>query len=381
MNPSYPPRPPRGRTLILVCGFAVLLAASWLGLQACSIAASDLIATVDRRPLLKSLRDTVLIPNSERFAAKAAALEGKAADLAAHPGPAALDSARSAWKETALAWAALQAVRVGPIADQTPRIGFWPTRPNLIEQGLAASDNLDSNRLEARTPSAAKGLPALEWLLFSQPADAVVAALQDSLKGPRRGRYLAAAATDLRRAAGVILSEWKGATGAAFADPASGTRYPTSQMAVEELIKGLVASLEEMKNGKVLTPAGAKSEGRPQPDAVESPYAALSLDILAANLAGAEAAFSGQGPADRGAGLNAYMEDLGSAIPARLTEGFSKARAALAAVPPPLSVSVVNQGAKVTALGAALTDLVVTVKNDVASTLGFNITFTDNDGD
>jgi predicted lipoprotein len=42
---------------------------------------------------------------------------------------------------------------------------------------------------------------------------------------------------------------------------------------------------------------------------------------------------------------------------------------------------VTGQPAQVAALGAALGDLVVAVKNDVASTLGFNITFTDNDGD
>ncbi|HKP94537.1 MAG TPA: hypothetical protein VJ385_02150, partial [Fibrobacteria bacterium] len=72
---------------------------------------------------------------------------------------------------------------------------------------------------------------------------------------------------------------------------------------------------------------------------------------------------------------------LGSEIPARISEDIAKAKTALAAVPAPLASSVVGQNAKVTALGAALTDLVVAVKNDVASTLGFNITFTDNDGD
>jgi predicted lipoprotein len=148
-------------------------------------------------------------------------------------------------------------------------------------------------------------------------------------------------------------------------------------MAVEGLIKGLVASLEEMKNAKVLTPAGSKSPGRPQPDAVEAPYAGFSLDILRANLDGVETAFTGAG----GTGLNAYMESLGSDLPAHVAAAIAKARAALAAVDPPLSTAVSSQPDQVAALGAALTDLVVAVKNDVASTLGFNITFTDNDGD
>jgi hypothetical protein len=75
------------------------------------------------------------------------------------------------------------------------------------------------------------------------------------------------------------------------------------------------------------------------------------------------------------------MKDLGSLLPATLEEDIAKSRTALAAVPAPLSTAVTSQNAKALALGTALTDLTVAVKNDVASTLGFNITFTDNDGD
>jgi predicted lipoprotein len=371
----------RPKALFLTSLPALLAALSWPGLQACSIAASDLIATVDRRPLLKSLRDTVLIPRSERFAQDAAALEAAAGKLAEDPTAARLDSAKAAWKDAALAWAALQGIRLGPIADLTPNVDFWPTRPNLIEQGLAASDPLDSVRLASLTPSAAKGLPAVEWLLFSKPSDSVLAALKDSAKGPRRRDYIEAAASDIRRVADRIVSEWKGKTGAAFVEPAPATRYPTSQMAIEELIKGLVATLEEMKNAKVLAPAGTKSNGRPQPDAVEAPYAGLSLAILGADLDGVESAFTGRSPAGSGTGLNAYMKDLGSGLPALLEEDIARSRAALAAVPAPLSSAATSQNGKVLALGTALTDLTVAVKNDVASTLGFNITFTDNDGD
>jgi predicted lipoprotein len=60
---------------------------------------------------------------------------------------------------------------------------------------------------------------------------------------------------------------------------------------------------------------------------------------------------------------------------------FNQARIALSAVPKPLSAAVVSQASKVMTLGSAITNLVVIVKNDVASTLGINITFTDNDGD
>jgi|GEM_PF-1220807 len=369
------------RYLMLTGGIGCLLAVSWLGLQACSIAASDLIATVDRLPVLVSLRDTVIIPRAENFSTQAAVLEVMAGKLAAQPGAALLDSVQAQWKKTALAWAELQVTRLGPIAMRMPAVNFWPTRPNLIEQGLSGSDPLDSNRLATLTPSAAKGLPAMEWLLFSPSTGVALAALQDSLNGKRRGQYIAAVASDIRRNASGILSDWRGETGEAFVYPGPGRLYPTSQMAIEELILGLVAGLEEMKNAKVLTPAGVKSDGRPQPDAVESPYAGISLDLLGADIDGVEAVFKGFGPTGSGTGLNAYMNQLGSEIPARIDQDIATARQALASVSPPLASAVTAQKAEVAALGAAITNLVVTVKNDVASTLGFNITFTDNDGD
>jgi uncharacterized protein len=359
----------------ILAGLALIAAGS--GLQACSIAVSDLLTTADRRPLLLSLRDTVLIPRSQRFMEEAAALEAATARLAAVPDAASLDSAKAAWKNTALAWASLQSTRLAQLAVLTPRADFWPTRPNLIEQGLAATDPLDTIRLAASTPSAAKGLPALEWFLFAYPSDSILAGLKDPAAGPRRREYVAAAASDLRRVAADILAEWKSGTGASFVDPVPGARFPTTQMAVEELIRGLVTSLEEMKNAKVLAPAGSKTSGRPQPDAVEAPYSGLSLEILRANLDGVEAVFTGAG----GTGLNAYMKSVGSDLPDRIGADIAKARASLAAVNPPLSRAVSSQPEKVAALGAALADLLVAVKNDVASTLGFNITFTDNDGD
>ena len=83
---------------------------------------------------------------------------------------AALQSARQQWKETVQAWDTLSAVPVGPLVQRRSlrQIDFTPTRPELIERAIRAAP-ADARAME-RVGTPAKGLPALEWLLWTQPA-------------------------------------------------------------------------------------------------------------------------------------------------------------------------------------------------------------------
>ena len=82
---------------------------------------------------------------------------------------AAWSSHRSPWAATMLAWEALAAVAVGPLLERRSAraIDFWPTRPaqiqRLLDSGLAGLTDVRS--LET-VGASARGLPALEWLLF-----------------------------------------------------------------------------------------------------------------------------------------------------------------------------------------------------------------------
>ncbi|MBN8487396.1 MAG: hypothetical protein J0M20_06700 [Burkholderiales bacterium] len=97
-------------------------------------------------------------------------------------------TARQAWRHSALTWSRLSTVAVGPLVDRRSarQVDFQPTRPEAIRKALGwvAEGPLDSQRLG----SAARGLPALEWLLWSAQAP-----------GPSPGvcRYSALVAQDL----------------------------------------------------------------------------------------------------------------------------------------------------------------------------------------
>ncbi len=112
---------------------------------------------------------------------------------------------RQAWREALVAWSRLSTVAVGPLVERRSarRIDFQPTRPELIEQAVAATaeGKLDMDLVG----SAARGFPALEWLLWAQPARAAAPAHTPAptpaLRGGRKGKSPQALSKPSRKAA------------------------------------------------------------------------------------------------------------------------------------------------------------------------------------
>jgi uncharacterized protein len=112
-------------------------------------------------------------PQAAAFAHAAPRLTQSVQQLCQSPSSETLNAARAAWVETLLVWEAVTAIEIGPMIERrTARLmDFWPARPQLIEFALreppTSAAELD------RISAPAKGLPALEWLLWSsaeQPA-------------------------------------------------------------------------------------------------------------------------------------------------------------------------------------------------------------------
>lgn len=74
--------------------------------------------------------------------------------------------ARQAWTATALAWAALSAVATGPLVTRRSarRVDFMPVRTALVLRAIEGAP-VGEEAMD-RVGSAAKGLGALEWLLW-----------------------------------------------------------------------------------------------------------------------------------------------------------------------------------------------------------------------
>ena len=120
--------------------------------------------SIDPSQLVASLLQNHYTPLAELFEANCQRL---ASSLANPRSPWATH--RAPWVQTMLTWEALNAVAVGPLLERRSAraIDFWPTRPAQIEVILAKGvDTISALSDMSLVGSTAKGLPALEWLLY-----------------------------------------------------------------------------------------------------------------------------------------------------------------------------------------------------------------------
>ncbi len=113
-----------------------------------------------------------MVPAAADFARDSARLAPALQALCdAPPGQAdaTLQLTRQRWLAALSSWERLSAVAIGPLIERRSQrqIDFMPTRPRLIEKAVKSAPTGPAEMELIGTP--AKGLPALEWLLWVQP--------------------------------------------------------------------------------------------------------------------------------------------------------------------------------------------------------------------
>ncbi|WP_341643461.1 imelysin family protein [Thauera sp. SDU_THAU2] len=155
----------------LALALASLLAAALLSAPASAAAPAPFISP---SAWMSALGRQVLAPGYAELARSSTALAQRVDAVCKQPGDGTLDAARGAWRQAALELRRLSALPYGPALETRilRRLDFWPTRPPQIESSLRgrAAGTLADERIGVT----AKGLPALEYLLFD-PARASLA--------------------------------------------------------------------------------------------------------------------------------------------------------------------------------------------------------------
>ena len=187
------------------------------------------------------------LPRAQDFDRSARALVPAVAALCAAPASdskAALQAARAAWQTTTRAWEQLAAVSVGPvIARRSQRaIDFTPTRPALIEKAIATQPQ--GAKAFERVGTPAKGLPALEWLLWTRPAQ----------PGTPACGYTHEVAQDLAREADALT---KAFTDAAGTDWGAADEQEQSTQAISEFVNQWVGGIERLRWAQMEKPLRA----------------------------------------------------------------------------------------------------------------------------
>lgn len=149
--------------------------------QAASAPAKALLPLAD--PQTNAFVDGLLkawyAPTAKRFATDGDALADRAqawcssAAKAATPTTRdpALDAARAAWVQAMASWTRLSAVQIGPLLDRhsDTRLDFQPMRPAALDK-VIANPSAPGEWAMDRVGAQARGLPAMEYLLWKKPA-------------------------------------------------------------------------------------------------------------------------------------------------------------------------------------------------------------------
>ncbi|MBT9392792.1 imelysin family protein [Hymenobacter sp. NST-14] len=333
----------------------------------------------DRAAMLTNYSDQLIVPGFRDLSEKTTQLQARLVALAGTPTAAAVLSAREALREASLAWQAMSSYEFGPAEQQMLRsnLNVYPTSTTQIESNIAAG----TYDLNAASNLAAKGFPALDYLLYDGATPETVAARFGA--SANRADYAVALGDQLRQLTEATYNGWLAGGYTSTFQQATGTAVGSS---VANLVNQLNSDIDMTKRYKVGIPGGRFTAGTPQPLKAEAPYGNLSLELLKRNVQAERNLFLGQTGTTNGPGLDDYLTHVnaqynGKPLAGVIEQQFNAVLTAIDAVPGPLTQAVVSQPATVNKVYDEFQKLIVLTKTDMPSALGVSITYTDNDGD
>lgn len=324
-----------------------------------------------------TLAQQVILPTYSRWVDADRALAASA--LAYCQGKEDLARARADYLAAQKAWAELQPLLVGPLAEgnRAWQVQFWPDKKNLVarqvEQLLNSGSPITPATLD-KSSVVVQGLTAYEYILF----DAKI----DMANAETKARYcplLEAIGAHQQALAENILAQWKNDGGMlSQLSKFPNDRYADAHEAIAELLRVQVTALDSLKK-KLGTPLGRQSKGIPQPFQAEGWRSDASLASLDASLTGAQALWNGTDGKGLRALLPAEQKELAGKIDAAYTDVHGK----LTAIKQPLS-DLLKDEAGLKQLNELYDSLNVVHRlheGDLAKALGVQLGFNANDGD
>ncbi|CAI8869246.1 Peptidase_M75 domain-containing protein [Pseudomonas sp. IT-196MI5] len=204
-----------------------------------------------------------------------------------------LETARADFLHAQKAWAELQPLLIGPLAEgnRSWQVQFWPDKKNLVgrqvEQLVTAQPQIDAAAL-AKSSVVVQGLSAYEYILFDSKPD-VANAEQKSKYCP----LLIAIGERQKQLAEDILQTWNNTDGMlAQMSKFPNQRYADSHEAIADLLRVQVTAIDTLKK-KLGTPMGRQTKGVPQPFQADAWRSQSSLTSLQASLAAARTVWEG----------------------------------------------------------------------------------------
>lgn len=370
LSSLLPLRRARAKAVIATAATAALLAGATLVPTACTPVVDG--PTYDRTGLLATWTDDVVMPAHAAFATKSAALLTAVENLCTAPSAENVDAARAARLEASLAWQKTAAFRFGPAKDQRAQnnLDLWPFRPDAVDAALAANP-APTRTSVAEQGAASLGLHAAAYMLSQEP-DAQSTADALAAEGGKRCAYLDGLAADIASRATNIEQAWLNGYAA---DYKAAKGFDTEQLAVDEIVNGIVAYAEWCADTKLGKPLDKRGGGDPRPDEVEEPYALTSKEQLQAALAGLGDLMRGEGR------FLSVLEGVRPDLATRLERQLEGAEAAVAAIDGPIKTVVADDTQQIWDAYNAIKAFYRLAAVEAVAAMGVTLTFNTNDGD
>lgn len=362
----------------------------------------------ERRQLLASVVERVILPGHRAFAESADALvlaadaystavQSGAADVAERQ-----TAARDAWRAAMSAWQACELFQLGPtgatgvvMAGRGLRdeVYSWPsTNTCRIDQEIVDAQYGQPGFFEAKLVNV-YGLDALEYLFFYESPDNTCApqvrinsdgswaALSAEEKAQRRADYGRAVAGNVAEMARTLVNVWAPegeGFGQLLANPGEGASpFRSAQGAMDDLFAAMFYLDLKVKDAKIAEPAGisGRCSASVCPELLESRRSGHSKENLIANMRSFRRLFHGGEPGAEGAyGFDDLLTALGAKdVGDEVAIDTANAVAALEAIPGTLEAALASDLESVRAAHAATKLVTDHLKTRFVTVLGLRV--------
>ena len=384
-----------------------------LPLLVASIATSTLYcsrpATADvdaREYILKTWGDELIVPQYAATHERAITLRQDLETLCASGDPteANLESARQSWKLTRTEWKRAEVFAFGPHVDFPARYGsmidFWPVRPDSVEETIdqLATGTLDKQNFSTQVGAASRGLPAIEYALFStgDTTPPTFEQMRAHLQRPGVCDYLVAASIDLEAQTLGIHDAWSSQQGDYIGHLTDPERFPDGMFmdrteSLSEIVNRMAFTLDNMRRDRLGKPAGEQT-GQISLSSQESLYSQHALEDMLATLDMITWLVHGKADTNQqDEALPASQDHYWLADHPRLFQRqdliadfdaqMATCRARLEALKPSLSQAIEQDPEQIFEVIDELGELQRIIQVDIIQALSLTRTFNDSDGD
>ncbi|MDP2119367.1 MAG: imelysin family protein [Hoeflea sp.] len=251
-------------------------------------------------PVLKRMVTDHVRPAYAAFGNAAAGLETSFEALCAEPSDDALQAARAAFRDAALAWSRIEWIRLGAVMSENrlERILFFPDRKGTgrkqVQAALATQDEgvTDAAALAGRSV-AMQGLGALELILFGTDSQALAEA-----GASHRCRFGRAASANIAALSGELSAGWdEGSTYLAmFLKPGpDNPLFRTDLEALSVVLGQMIHGLEAIHDTRLGAFLDREDPGRDRPNSALYWRSDMTLPSVSAGVSGLEDLFTRSG--------------------------------------------------------------------------------------